>query len=107
MTINIDRQRLANISDGDKEFERELLGAYIDDARDCLARIKAAIASANWGDLAIVAHQLKGASGNVGANTMQKLCAQLEREAFAQQEFGTYTLLLQELAAIAVQAQDW
>ncbi len=103
----IDRDRLASISDGEREFEVELLDAYIEDARDCLAGIEVALAANNWSTVAAVAHQLKGASGNVGALRMLELCVQLELEARNCCRNGTIELLHRALEAVAEVAKQW
>ncbi|MEO0356316.1 MAG: Hpt domain-containing protein [Cyanobacteria bacterium P01_A01_bin.3] len=103
----IDRDRLSSISDGEREFEIELLDAYIEDARDCLADIEVALAADNWSDVAAVAHQLKGASGNVGALCMLELCVQLEQEARNCCRNGTVELLHQALEAVTEVAKQW
>ena len=103
----IDRNRLASISEGEREFEVELLEAYIEDARDCLADINTALAAANWSTIAAVAHQLKGASGNVGAQRLLELCAQLEQEARNHCQNDTVELLHQALKEVEEVAKHW
>lgn len=97
-TINF--ERLQSISEGDKEFEQELLQAYVDDSRECLAQIKAAIADSDWEKLIALTHQLKGASGNVGAERMEQLCAEMEQHSRARENTTVYPALLKELEAL-------
>ena len=103
----IDRNRLASISEGEREFELELLEAYIEDARDCLADINTAVVKANWQAIAAVAHQLKGASGNVGAQHMLELCAQLEQEARNHCQTDTVESLHKALKRVEDVAKQW
>ena len=103
----VDRARLASISEGDREFELELLDAYIDDAGECLSGIETALAAANWQKVGAVAHQLKGASGNIGATCMLELCARLEHEARSQCNNGTVKELYRALDAVKAAAQQW
>ncbi|MGK7913819.1 MAG: Hpt domain-containing protein [Synechococcus sp.] len=103
----IARARLANISEGDREFELELLEAYIEDAGHCLQEIETALTAAGWQQLGAVAHQLKGASGNVGAIQMMELCAQLEEEARNHCHNGTIDALYQTLEAVKRAASQW
>ena len=84
MSEPIDRSRLAEISDGDAEFERELLVAYLEDARHCLQQLDLAIATSDWESTRAVAHQLKGSSGNVGAMIAAEICAQIEHQTRSQ-----------------------
>lgn len=100
MATTIDLERLKSISEGDKEFEQELLEAYINDSRECLAKIKLAIVDVNWEVLAALAHQLKGASGNVGAVHMEQLCIEIERHARGKQVSDVYPALLKELSEV-------
>jgi CheY-like chemotaxis protein/HPt (histidine-containing phosphotransfer) domain-containing protein len=76
----IDLVRLQELSEGDIDFERELLTEFVALAKDSLATLREARALADRNTLRRQAHQLKGASGNVGASAIQALAAQLEAE---------------------------
>jgi histidine phosphotransfer protein HptB len=76
----IDLEYLQQLSDGDLEFEQELLQVYIEDGGQHLQAAKTAIADRDQANLAREAHHLKGASGNVGAIEMQSLAQQLEEK---------------------------
>ena len=86
MSFPIDRNRLTEISGGDREFERELLEAYLEDALQCLQTIEQSMSAGDWGSVSAIAHQLKGSSGNVGAAIAADLCAQVEHHAKQQQK---------------------
>ncbi len=75
----IDLQRLQEISGGDSEFEKEILESYLVDAQEQIAAVKDAIEKADFTKIKHHAHQLKGASGNVGALEIQKLGLELEK----------------------------
>lgn len=75
----IDIQRLQEISGGDSEFEKEILESYLVDAEEQIAAVKDAIEKADFTKIKRHAHQLKGASGNVGALEIQKLGLELEK----------------------------
>ena len=94
MSEPIDCSRLAEISEGDTAFERELLVAYLEDARHCLQQLDLAIANCDWDSARAVAHQLKGSSGNVGATIAAEICAQIEHQTRKQQ-----VMLLPDLQA--------
>lgn len=83
----VDLERLHEASDGDAEFERELVDIFLADSTERLELLRAAI---EIGDLSAVrteAHRLKGSSGSVGAcglyalsRTIEDLAAQAEAE---------------------------
>lgn len=77
----IDIEYLNEISEGDQEFELELLQIYIEDTEIHLVAATKAIAAHDLYTLEREAHHMKGASGNVGALSVQNLAAQLEQQA--------------------------
>lgn len=77
----IDFSYLASISDNDREFEEELLRVYLEDAQTHLEGARLAIEALDWEKLGKEAHHLKGASGNVGAQSLQSLALTLENAA--------------------------
>lgn len=82
---SIDLNYLATVSDNDRGFEAELLQVYIEDTELHLEAAKLAQRGTDWDRVAKEAHHIKGASANVGAQEMQTLAVNLEREAKAQQ----------------------
>lgn len=81
--IVLDRARLRDLTDGDAEFERELLETFVASARVLLAELRAGLVSRNAVAVAKEAHALKGVSLNVGATSMAKFAAELEMSARA------------------------
>lgn len=94
LSVPINRNRLREYSGGDVEFEQELLDLFVTDARQHLNRIEDAVNGISSATglqrsgisqtLEIIyeeAHQLKGASGNIGADAFQSIAAQLEQDA--------------------------
>lgn len=81
---SIDFDYLALISDNDREFESELLAVYITDSEEHLKLAAQAILELDYSSLAKESHHLKGASGNVGAHTLQALALELENTAKSQ-----------------------
>jgi histidine phosphotransfer protein HptB len=92
----IDTDYLQEISDGDVEFELELLQVYIEDTRMHLDAARAAIASADFSKIEQEAHHIKGASGNVGANAMHALALAIEKCGVTK-IMGNAPVLLEEL----------
>ena len=74
----VDFTRIQETSDGDTEFERELLGVFIEDCEDRLQRLVAAIAAGRRDEIKREAHTIKGASANVGTTQLQEIATQLE-----------------------------
>jgi histidine phosphotransfer protein HptB len=75
----IDLEHLAQLSEGDRDFEEELLMLYLQDTTEQLTRLKTAAIAQDWQTLHQTAHHIKGASGNVGAPAIADIAAQLEQ----------------------------
>jgi HPt (histidine-containing phosphotransfer) domain-containing protein len=73
--------RLRQVSLDDDEFLLELLETYLEDAVQQRADLAQAAASADTQLLAARAHRIKGGASNLGAESLAKLCAELERAA--------------------------
>ncbi len=89
----MDLKRLNDVSGGDVEFQRELLQAFVADAVAKLALIKQALQSNDCQTIVSQAHQLKGASGNVGVPSMQATAKTLEMQAREQNLQGADVLV--------------
>jgi HPt (histidine-containing phosphotransfer) domain-containing protein len=74
----IDLKQLNQISEGDIEFEIEVLQVYVEDVFQRIAKIHEAIAHSDRAQLMAEAHHIKGSSSNVGALPMRNLAVQLE-----------------------------
>jgi len=75
----IDRARLASVGGGDAEFERELLDAFVEDARTHAAAIAAAVSRDDRDAARRAVHAVKGSARNVGAPRVAALAAALEQ----------------------------
>ncbi|WP_017715208.1 PAS domain S-box protein [Kamptonema formosum] len=89
----MDMKRLNGVSGGDVEFQRELLEAFVADAAAKLAAIKQALHSNDFQTVVSQAHQLKGASSNVGVPSMQAAAKTLEMQAREQNLQGADELV--------------
>jgi CheY-like chemotaxis protein len=89
----MDMKRLNGVSGGDVEFQRELLEAFMADAVAKLAMIKQALHSNDCQTIVAQAHQLKGASSNVGVPSMQATAKKLEMQAREQNLQGADELV--------------
>jgi HPt (histidine-containing phosphotransfer) domain-containing protein len=81
--VILDRLRLRDLTDGDAEFERELLETFVASARVLLAELRAGLMARNAAAVAKDAHSLKGVSLNVGATSLAKCAAEIEMAARA------------------------
>lgn len=63
---------------GDGSFLQELIDIYIDDFIEKYAQIKQAIEQGDFDTIKEAAHNLKGASGNLGLNALQNTSYSLE-----------------------------
>jgi hypothetical protein len=95
LNLQLDWKQLHQFSEGNAEFELEILQIFVEDTLPRLAAIKAAIAQAEFGQIERQAHQLKGTSANVGATTMHLDAQKLEKLAHNQQLAGAETLTSQ------------
>ncbi len=76
--------RLCDTFGDDPEFLAEMYGLYVSDAGERLAELDAALSASDTKKIESVAHTLKGASGNIGAERMSTLAAELEKVDLAQ-----------------------
>jgi CheY-like chemotaxis protein len=67
-------QRLA----GDSVLLRRLLGRFCETERDCIARVRQALAAQAQGDAVRMVHSLKGLAGNIGARELAQRAVDLE-----------------------------
>ncbi|MDZ8183949.1 MAG: response regulator [Nostoc sp. ChiSLP02] len=93
--LPIDWERLHQLSENNPEFELELLQIFIEDIQPRLEIIKKAIAAREFEQIAREAHQIKGASGNMGVTTMCLAAQKLEKLAYNQEFEGTNSLILE------------
>lgn len=77
----------------DKAFMAELAATYLRDLPGRLAAIRAAVAARDAEALRQAAHALKGSSGNIGAQRLQKVCLLLEEAGHAGSTQGLGPLL--------------
>ena len=76
-------ERVRFVTDGDMDFERELIETFLSDSRNQVAALGRAILGENWEEARQRAHSIKGSSANVGAVRMQAAAGRLEQIADA------------------------
>jgi len=79
MSELIDLSRIQETSDGDTEFEIELIEMYLEDAEMHLGTIQKGIEDADAPSVKRAAHTLKGSSANIGANAIRSTAYVLEQ----------------------------
>lgn len=84
----LDLAYLHALSDDDLEFEQELIQIFQQTVLEQLTSVHNGLQSRDFDRVAAIAHQLKGASGNMGAQPIQRLAVQLETAAHQQDMSG-------------------
>jgi HPt (histidine-containing phosphotransfer) domain-containing protein len=101
----IDWRSLRQLSDGDAQFERELLALFVDDTEKHLGRLSDAIAGQDPNQIRLLAHYLKGSCGNVGVMPLHHHAATLETSA-RRGELSVGPALLDEMQRLLYQVQQ-
>ncbi|MFP5246165.1 MAG: response regulator, partial [Thermoanaerobaculia bacterium] len=69
---------LRDLAGGSDDFLKDIAQIYLEDAPQRIAAIRNAFATGDAAGVAEAAHALKSSSGNVGAEGVRKVCAELE-----------------------------
>ena len=104
--LPIDVEHLHQISEGDTEFELELLQVFVEDTQEHIAKARLAISLQDYQLLSREAHHMKGSSGNVGSHAMQALAHELENLS-KQQSIEQTDAILVQLEQQLLQVQDF
>lgn len=80
-TPAIDFARLAEITEGDLDFERQLLSTFLRDVEERIEVLAEAIAGHDFGVVILEGHNLKGAATNMGALPLRAATEQCEMAA--------------------------
>ena len=83
--LKIDWERLSQISDDDEEFQLELLNMLAADITEQIVIIGSAIDKKNSKELQELGHYLKGATANVGVESIASIARQIEEAGKAEQ----------------------
>lgn len=78
---SIDLDRLNEISDGDLEFQQEILQMFVEDVSQKLVALQQGIEAGDLENIIHQAHAIKGASANLGIESMQEIARELEYQA--------------------------
>jgi histidine phosphotransfer protein HptB len=104
--LAIDWAQLYQISDGNQEFEVELIKLFFVETKTLLTNLSGAIGAQNMQHVEHIAHQIKGSSGNIGFRSMSAIADQLERQA-RQQNLTSASRYLQELTQWILEIQKF
>ncbi len=96
--IDIDWERLHQISEGDTEFELELLTMLAEDVKLHIEDLRQSVTNGDAKAIAHEAHYIKGASANVGARRLATLAKELEQLAREQNLTDVMTHLVEQMA---------
>ena len=89
----VDLSRIQETSDGDIEFEQELIEMYLEDARDHLESLEKHISGNDLTSVKQLAHTIKGSSANIGATAMQNVAFEIEKAAAKEDSAAMQTLV--------------
>ena len=95
----LDLERLAEISSGEIEFEREIIAEYMEQAWGLFEEATRALEAKDAAALRRIAHTLKGSSRTIGADGVALAAATLE-EAAAESTQGTAAVLGRAFACL-------
>jgi signal transduction histidine kinase/CheY-like chemotaxis protein len=93
-SLAIDWDHLHQISDGNTDFEQELLQIFVTDTQEHLDTAQSALTHGDYEAVARAAHHVKGASANVGLTEMQTIASKLEYQSQQQNLDDAPQLLL-------------
>jgi PAS domain S-box-containing protein len=79
VTADVDLRALRGLTDGDADFERELIATFIQSGDKNLAEILAALGALDYETIARRAHALKSASTNIHALPLAQTASKLEQ----------------------------
>ena len=91
----VDLDRLDDITLGDMKIRKEILQAFLEDTKINLLSIKSATLSKNFEAIEHKAHQIRGASANVGVKELKTLADRLEFQSQQKNFQGVTELVLQ------------
>lgn len=72
--IDVDLSPLREITDGDKQVEKELIRCFIEQSDGNLQELDKSLKDGDSNTWREVSHMLKGAAAGIGAGTLHQLC---------------------------------
>lgn len=74
----VDLARIQEMSEGDRQFEQELIQLFLEDQQRRINVITESLSPGEWTRIAGEAHAIKGASANIGAGRLAELARALQ-----------------------------
>eukprot|EP01099_Mayorella_cantabrigiensis_P001435 TRINITY_DN1624_c0_g1_i1.p1 TRINITY_DN1624_c0_g1~~TRINITY_DN1624_c0_g1_i1.p1 ORF type:complete len:146 (+),score=33.98 TRINITY_DN1624_c0_g1_i1:97-534(+) len=74
----LNQTQLKNVTDGEAEFESELLTLYKEDLESSIIKLEKALLTQNTKDSIHYSHDIKGSSGNIGADYIREIARTME-----------------------------
>lgn len=105
-TLAIDWNQLSQLSEGNREFEVELIKLFFVETKTLLTRLADAIALKDMRQVEYIGHQIKGSSSSIGFRAMSQIAGQLEQQA-RQQNINLASSLLQALTQWILEIQNF
>ncbi len=105
-TLAIDWNQLSQLSEGNREFEVELIKLFFVETKTLLTRLADAIALRDMRQVEYIGHQIKGSSSSIGFRAMSQIAGQLEQQA-RQQNINLASSLLQALTQWILEIQNF
>lgn len=105
-TLAIDWNQLTQLSEGNQDFEVELIKLFFVETKTLLILLGEAIVRSDLRRVEHIAHQIKGSSGNMGFRAMAQIAGQLEQQA-RQQNLNLASSLLHELTQWILEIQNF
>jgi HPt (histidine-containing phosphotransfer) domain-containing protein len=93
---------LNEISEGDKEFEKELIELYKEACTEKITLLEESLKEAHPDNTILYSHDIKGSSSNIGAEAVRKISERMEilcREHRYKEAYDMLQELQQELTA--------
>ncbi len=78
LPVPVNIQRLNDITDGDLEFEQELIESFLADTERHVADLESAVQGDDGEEVRLQAHAIKGSSANAGAKRLEEIAVRLE-----------------------------
>lgn len=83
-TLMVSLEMLEEMSNGDKDFIREMINIYQEDTPVYMKELEIAVSNDNWDEISKVAHKMKSSTRVLGAEVLVTSLSKLE--AIAQEE---------------------
>ena len=101
-SLVLDREQLSDITMGDEDLMREVLGALWDDTVLHIVKLETAIRNREGEQCVRLAHYSKGACANLGANAAAEVFRRMEMDARA----GQFGRCVESLTALGAAVEE-